>query len=60
MLFSWMLWYTIPHPSPLRPEHEIYVGNYPMRFRESDLRGLFDEHGIKVSTIRMKNDGLKV
>ena len=43
-----------------RPEHEIYVGNYPVRFREGELRSLFEEHQIKVSTIRMKNDGLKV
>ena len=43
-----------------RPEHEIYIGNYPVRFREADVRGLFEEHHIKVATIRMKNDGLKV
>ena len=43
-----------------RPQHEIYIGNYPVRFRENDVRKLFEEHGIEVSTIRLKHDGLKV
>lgn len=43
-----------------RAEHEIYIGNYPVRFRESDVRKLFEENGITVSTIRLKHDGLKV
>lgn len=43
-----------------RAEHEIYIGNYPVRFRESDVRKLFEDHGISVTTIRLKHDGLKV
>lgn len=43
-----------------RAEHEIYIGNYPVRFREADVRKLFEENGITVSTIRLKHDGLKV
>lgn len=43
-----------------RAEHEIYIGNYPVRFRENELRNLFKEHDITVKTIRMKHDGLKV
>lgn len=31
-----------------------------MRFREADVRKLFEENGITVSTIRLKHDGLKV
>merc|ERR1712088_514892 len=42
------------------PQHEIYIGNYPVRFKENDVRKLFEEHGIEVSTIRLKHDGLKV
>jgi len=36
------------------------VGNYPVKFREADVRRLFEESGIAVSAIRMKMDGLKV
>merc|ERR1719210_2432791 len=43
-----------------RAPFEIYIGNYPVRFRETDVRKLFEEHGIKVSTIRLKHDGHKV
>ena len=43
-----------------RAEHEIYIGNYPVRFRESDVRKLFEDHNIKVGAIRLKHDGLKV
>ena len=46
--------------SPVRAEHEIYVGNYPVKFREADVRRLFEESGIAVGAIRMKMDGLKV
>jgi len=49
-----------PLPRGERPQHEIYIGNYPVRFRENDVRKLFEEHGIEVSTIRLKHDGLKV
>merc|ERR1711884_852905 len=43
-----------------RAPFEIYIGNYPVRFRESDVRNLFQEHGIEVTTIRLKHDGHKV
>ena len=43
-----------------RAEHEIYIGNYPVKFKESDVRKLFEEHGVQVGAIRMKHDGLKV
>merc|ERR1712018_424054 len=43
-----------------RAPFEIYIGNYPVRFRESDVRKLFEEHDVKVSTIRLKHDGHKV
>jgi len=43
-----------------RAEHEIYIGNYPVKFREADVRKLFEENAIKVGAIRMKHDGLKV
>jgi len=43
-----------------RAPFEIYIGNYPVRFRESDLRNLFAENGVQVSTIRLKHDGHKV
>jgi RNA recognition motif-containing protein len=43
-----------------RPAHEIYIGNYPVRFRESDVRKLFEDHGVKVLSIRLKHDGQKV
>merc|ERR1712156_770901 len=37
-----------------------YIGNYPVRFREHDLRNLFTENGVTVTTIRLKHDGHKV
>eukprot|EP00092_Neocalanus_flemingeri_P020310 GFUD01022000.1.p1 GENE.GFUD01022000.1~~GFUD01022000.1.p1 ORF type:complete len:423 (+),score=175.76 GFUD01022000.1:190-1458(+) len=43
-----------------RAEHEIYVGNYPVKFREADVRKLFEDNEIKVGAIRLKHDGLKV
>lgn len=43
-----------------RAPFEIYIGNYPVRFRENDVRNLFQEHGIEVTTIRLKHDGHKV
>lgn len=43
-----------------RAEHEIYIGNYPVKFKEADVRKLFEEREIKVAAIRMKHDGLKV
>lgn len=49
-----------PLPRGERPQHEIYIGNYPVRFRENDVRKLFEEHSIEVTTIRLKHDGLKV
>merc|ERR1719220_245664 len=39
---------------------EIYIGNYPVRFRENDVRKLFQENGVTVTTIRLKHDGHKV
>merc|ERR1719266_1332220 len=39
---------------------EVYIGNYPVRFRENDVRNLFTEHGVTVTTIRLKHDGHKV
>ena len=46
--------------SPARAEHEIYVGNYPVKFREADLRKLFEESGVSIGAIRMKMAGHKV
>ena len=43
-----------------RAEHEIYIGNYPVKFKEPDVRKLFEDHQVKVSAIRLKHDGLKV
>merc|ERR1719188_533793 len=43
-----------------RAEHEIYIGNYPVKFREADVRKLFEDHQVKVGAIRLKHDGLKV
>jgi len=43
-----------------RAPFEVYIGNYPVRFRENDVRNLFTEHGVTVSTIRLKHDGHKV
>ena len=46
--------------SPARAEHEIYVGNYPVKFREADVRKLFEESGVSIGAIRMKMAGHKV
>ncbi len=43
-----------------RPAHEIYIGNYPGRFREADVRNLFTENNVTVKDIRLKHDGQKV
>jgi len=43
-----------------RAPFEIYIGNYPVRFRENDVRNLFQENGVTVTTIRLKHDGHKV
>ena len=54
---------THRHPSGpwiCRAEYEIYIGNYPVRFKEEDLRDLFKEHNIEVGVIRLKHDGQKV
>lgn len=42
-----------------KAEYEIYIGNYPGKFREEDLRDLFEDYEIQVGGIRMKNDGHK-
>merc|ERR1719315_936788 len=38
----------------IRAEHEVYIGNYPVHFKEEDVRNLFQESGVEVGTIRMK------
>merc|ERR1719400_1280442 len=43
-----------------RAPFEVYIGNYPVRFRENDVRKLFQENGVTVTTIRLKHDGHKV
>ena len=43
-----------------RAPFEIYIGNYPVRFRENDVRKLFQDNGVTVTTIRLKHDGHKV
>ena len=47
-------------PVHWRGEHEIYVGNYPVKFKEADLRKLFEESGVAIGAIRMKMAGRKV
>ena len=42
----------------IRAEHEVYIGNYPVNFKEEDVRNLFKESGIEVGTIRMKYDSI--
>ena len=44
----------------IRAEHEIYIGNYPVKFKEPDVRKLFEDHQVKVGAIQLKHDGLKV
>ena len=51
---------SIMKDTSLRAVHEIYIGNYPVKFKESDVRKLFDDHDIKVGKIRLKHEGLKV
>ena len=43
----------------VKPEHEVYIGNYPVKFRDCDIRDLFEEYDIMVGDIRMKHDGWK-
>merc|ERR1719300_1441176 len=51
---------SIMKETSLKAVHEIYIGNYPVKFKESDVRKLFDDHDIKVAKIRLKHEGLKV
>lgn len=53
-------WIETPETIIKGAPFEIYIGNYPVRFRENDLRNLFQENGVEVSTIRLKHDGHKV
>ena len=50
---------SIMKENSLRAGHEIYIGNYPVTFDESDVRKLFDDHDVKVGKIRLKQEGLK-
>ena len=43
-----------------RPPFEIYIGNYPVEFDENDVRNLFNENGVPVTTIRLNKNGQKV
>ena len=43
-----------------RPTFEIYIGNYPVEFDENDVRNLFNENGVPVTTIRLKKNGQNV
>ena len=52
--------YILQSSLSIRAEHEIYIGNYPVKFKESDVRKLFEDHQVTVGAIRMKHDGLKV
>ena len=51
---------SIMKETSLKAVHEIYIGNYPVKFKESDVRKLFDDHDIKVGKICLKHEGLKV
>ena len=42
-----------------KPEYEVYIGNYPAKFKEDDIRDMFEENDIMVRNIRMKHDGWK-
>jgi RNA recognition motif-containing protein len=44
----------------VRPEHEIYIGNYPANYTEAQVRDLFSSFSIEIGQIRMKCDGHKV
>ena len=39
-----------------RPPFEIYISNYPVEFDENDLRSLFDQNGVPVTKIRIKQN----
>lgn len=41
-------------------QFEIYIGNFPVRFDEKDLRDLFEEHNIDIGVIRLKQKRAKV
>ena len=43
----------------VKPEHEVYIGNYPVKFREGDIKDLFEDYDITVGDIRMKHEGWK-
>jgi len=47
-------------PPADRPDHEVYIGNYPANYTEAQLRNLFSEFMVDVKGIRMKSDGHKV
>ena len=43
-----------------RSPFEIYIGNFPVEFEENDLKNLFNENGVPVTTIRIIRNGQKV
>ena len=43
-----------------RSPFEIFIGNYPVEFDENDVRNLFNENGVPVTTIRLNKNGQKV
>ena len=43
-----------------RSPFEIFIGNYPVEFDENDVRNLFNENGVPVTTIRLKKNGQNV
>ena len=51
---------TDAHGGSSKPSFDIYIGNYPASFRENDVRNLFQEIGVTVTSICMKNNGDKV
>jgi len=53
-------WTEVEAEMTIAAPFEIYIGNYPVRFRENDVRKLFQENGVTVTTIRLKHDGHKV
>jgi RNA recognition motif-containing protein len=57
---EWGGLFTVAVSDCSRAEFEIYIGNYPVRFHEEDLKDLFKENNIEVKTIRLKHDGQKV
>ena len=51
---------TDAHRGSSKPSFDIYIGNYPTSFHENDVRNLFQEIGVTVTSICMKNKGDKV